>query len=73
MSCPTANIEQSIGRILRTLDGKRQPIVLDLIDIQGPMYNIDGKMIPYFVRSSRKRYNFYKEKDWIVKEIVLED
>jgi superfamily II DNA or RNA helicase len=73
MACPTSNIEQAIGRIQRLDNNKKQPLVFDLIDSQGPMVldkikNID---VPFFVRTSRRRYTFYKDAKWDVKEIVL--
>jgi superfamily II DNA or RNA helicase len=32
MVTPRANVKQSIGRVLRAADGKRQPVILDLVD-----------------------------------------
>lgn len=32
MATPRADVEQSFGRILRYRDGKKQPIILDLVD-----------------------------------------
>src|ERR1043165_4581384 len=32
LATPRANVEQVIGRVLRALDGKRQPLILDLVD-----------------------------------------
>lgn len=68
MTCPTTNPEQAIGRILRKLEGKPQPIVIDAVDTQGPEVtsNDDGvrEKVKWFIRSSRKRLAFYKKKDW---------
>lgn len=76
MSCPTGNVEQAAGRILRTLDGKPQPLLIDLIDLQGPpvkCYDDDGtyRKCNYFIRSSRKRKAFYESKGWEIKERLL--
>jgi superfamily II DNA or RNA helicase len=32
MATPRADIKQTIGRILRTVEGKKQPVILDLVD-----------------------------------------
>lgn len=32
MATPRANVKQAIGRVLRASDGKRQPVILDLVD-----------------------------------------
>lgn len=43
MASPNANIEQSIGRVQRLMDGKRQPYIYDIIDTQGPMHFIPDR------------------------------
>lgn len=72
MSVPTGNIEQAAGRVLRTLEGKKTPYVIDLIDTEGPIVNQNGEKVPWFIRSANKRKEFYAEKDWIVKEFWLD-
>lgn len=32
MATPRANVKQAIGRVLRWVEGKRQPVILDLVD-----------------------------------------
>jgi len=69
MSIPTGNVEQATGRILRTLDGKKVPLVVDLIDTEGPQVHLgEGKTAAWFVRSANKRKDFYKKMDWEVQE-----
>jgi hypothetical protein len=74
-----SNVEQAVGRIRRELKGKETPIVLDLVDTEGPLVwsirdrlrtNVDNK-IPYFVRSAEKREEIYKELKWPVKKLNL--
>lgn len=35
MLTPRANVEQPVGRVLRTMSGKLQPVILDLVDYDG--------------------------------------
>lgn len=75
MYSPTTNPEQAIGRILRTMDGKPQPVVIDAVDIEGPpvISNDDGvrTKVNWFVRSSRKRKAIYHKMDWTIKEMDI--
>ena len=32
MATPRADVKQSIGRVLRAVDGKKQPVIFDLVD-----------------------------------------
>jgi superfamily II DNA or RNA helicase len=32
MATPRSDVKQAVGRVLRALDGKRQPVILDLVD-----------------------------------------
>jgi superfamily II DNA or RNA helicase len=69
MYCPTNNIEQAAGRILRKKENKKKPIVLDLVDTQGPLMPdlfTKGKKVPWFIRSSQKRMKEYKRLGWEV-------
>ncbi|MFW6046722.1 MAG: DEAD/DEAH box helicase [Candidatus Woesearchaeota archaeon] len=76
MTVPTGNIEQAIGRILRSLSGKRQPIVIDLIDTEGPYsYFLNKKRKdddkPIFIESARKRKEKYDRLQWDYEVINL--
>lgn len=68
MLTPTGNVEQAIGRILRRYDGKCDPVVLDIVDIEGPFVYIKGlgKSYSLFVYMAYKRFKFYKQKGWPV-------
>lgn len=48
MATPRADVKQIIGRVLRQLDGKKQPVILDLID--------DDKLLHSFHLSRLKQY-----------------
>jgi superfamily II DNA or RNA helicase len=73
MSTPTTNIDQAIGRILRILSDKKTPIVIDLIDTEGPIVTTkDGKKVPWFIRNSLTRKEKYIKNGWIIKEINLQ-
>jgi superfamily II DNA or RNA helicase len=52
---PKSDVLQSVGRILRTCDGKKQPIVVDIVD----------RSIPLFIKMYEKRMKLYKTKGWI--------
>jgi len=72
MQTPCSNVEQAVGRILRQLEGKPKPIVVDPIDIQGPEVTIkddDGNRfkVNWFVRSARNRKKLYDKKGWEIK------
>ena len=67
MACPTTNVEQAAGRILRLLENKKAPIVVDLVDTEGPTVNCaDGTNGSWFERSAKKRKLFYEKKGWDV-------
>ena len=74
MSVPTSNIEQAIGRIQRELAGKRNPIVVDFVDTQGPevkdLYDKEKKT-SWFLRSAQKREEQYKALGWKVEKMNL--
>jgi superfamily II DNA or RNA helicase len=74
MLTPTGNIEQAIGRIQRACENKKSAIVIDLVDIEGPLYNSyfdNTKKVSLWVRSAEKRKEIYKQKNWEIKEIFL--
>ena len=71
MAVPTGNVEQAAGRVLRTLDGKKQPIVVDLIDTEGPMirsYLDPSVKVNWFLKGAQKRKEFYEKMEWEVQE-----
>lgn len=39
MATPRADVKQAIGRVLRSADGKRQPVILDLVDYDSIFQN----------------------------------
>ena len=63
LTSPIGNIEQMIGRILRIKDGKKHPIVADIIDCGEKNMS----------RSFSQRLNFYKKKNWDVKYIFIDN
>lgn len=72
MYTPTNNPEQAIGRILRIKEGKKTPIVLDIVDTSGPEVYIrdkDGERVEstWFERSALKRIDVYEKKNWDIK------
>lgn len=71
MSCPTTNPEQAIGRILRKLENKKKPIVIDIVDKGGPLVysRHASKKVNWFLRSSFVRYEFYRSKRWNIKVV----
>lgn len=72
LTVPTSNIEQAIGRILRTSNNKKQPIVIDFVDLEGPKVwslndlarsSRDDK-VGQFIKSAEKRIEIYKQMGW---------
>ena len=69
-STPSTNIEQSVGRVQRQCEGKPQPVVIDLVDTEGPDVNSllkENKQVKWFVRKAEQRIIKYNEKGWKVK------
>jgi len=67
MTVPTSNVVQAVGRICRTKEGKSIPIVLDLIDTEGPMersFNDFSKQVPKFIKSMERRIGEYIQLGW---------
>jgi superfamily II DNA or RNA helicase len=58
---PVGNIEQLAGRILRIKEGKKQPIIVDMVDLC--FREISGTF--------HGRLKFYKSKNWEVKYIII--
>lgn len=43
LATPRANVKQAIGRVMRSMEGKRQPVVLDLLDADDVYQGFYGK------------------------------
>jgi superfamily II DNA or RNA helicase len=61
MTSPISNIEQLTGRIIRPLEGKKQPIVIDMVD-----YGCRDMS-----RSLYNRVKFYDQKGWPVQFLLV--
>ena len=61
MTSPISNIDQMSGRILRIKEGKRQPILIDLVDIGTPEIK----------QTLFGRLEFYKKKEWDIKYLFI--
>jgi hypothetical protein len=61
MSSPIGNVEQMTGRVLRIQEGKLEPIIIDMVDIN--IHEISGTL--------NKRLDFYKTKNWDIKYILV--
>lgn len=76
MACPTSNVEQAIGRVTRIKEGKKQPIIIDVVDEEGPKVlvkkgeNGNNNYATWFMRSSFKRERFYKSQGWEVQRYI---
>ncbi len=71
MLTTTSNCEQAIGRILRLKDGKKQPLVIDLIDTGGPKDR--NSNLTLFERYANDRLALYLEKGWEVNTYELKE
>ncbi len=58
---PVSNIEQAVGRVVRTHDGKKQPIIIDIVD----------SGCPEMVDRARYRRRFYLDKSWQLDEKII--
>lgn len=63
MTSPISNIEQVAGRITRTKEGKKEPIIVDMVD-----YGCQRMSQTFF-----KRYDYYKDKHWKVQFILYKN
>jgi len=63
MSSPVGNIEQLVGRIVRTYPGKKDPIVIDIIDITHQDIS----------RTLHKRLKYYDSKNWKIKFLFVDN
>jgi len=76
LTTPTGNVEQAVGRILREVEGKLQPVVIDLVDMEGPkvwsLHDQDRKnynnKIGQFIKSAEKRIEIYNQFGWEIKK-----
>ena len=57
---PLSQTEQAIGRILRLLDGKKTPVVLDIVDM----------LFPAAIRWAKNREYFYRQQGWEIRRIA---
>jgi superfamily II DNA or RNA helicase len=48
MASPRSDVKQSIGRVMRTMEGKKVPVVFDLVD--------DAQLLQGYARSRQKQY-----------------
>jgi len=58
---PCGNWEQAIGRAIRSKNGKQQPVIIDVVDL-----DYDG-----YVRWAERRKDQYLEKGWKVEERII--
>lgn len=63
LTSPISNIEQVAGRITRTSNDKRKPIIVDMVDYG--CSNISN--------SIRSRLDYYKNKNWDIRFIIFKD
>ena len=59
LATPHADVEQAVGRSLRFLDGKKQPVIIDIVDDEQHV------CLPFFA----KRERLYDRKNWRVQYI----
>lgn len=58
---PTGNWQQAIGRAIRSKNGKKQPVIIDVIDSDCQDH----------VKRGERRKDSYEEKGWIVEERII--
>ncbi len=58
---PQGNVEQDVGRALRLLEGKKKPIIIDIVDSND-----------YCIRTAKKRMEYYVSKKFEVISIRLD-
>jgi superfamily II DNA or RNA helicase len=61
MTSPISNIEQLAGRVTRIKEGKKDPIIVDMVDIG----------CRDIARTSLNRIKFYEKKNWKTKYILV--
>ena len=63
MSSPISNIEQLTGRVIRTKDNKKTPVIIDMVDYS----------CTYISNTFRNRNEYYKKKKWEINYILLKN
>jgi len=63
MTSPISNIKQLSGRIVREHEGKKTPIIIDMVD-----YGCNK-----ISNTFRSRYDYYKKKNWDIDYILVKD
>jgi len=63
MTSPISNIAQICGRVVRTLKGKQQPIILDMVDIG----------CSYISNTLYSRLDYYASRNWKVQFVLIMD
>ena len=63
MTSPISNIEQLAGRVVREIPGKKNPIIIDMVDYGS--FNIS--------RTLHTRLKFYDRKEWPVQFIIIQN
>lgn len=63
MTSPIRNIEQLIGRILREKEGKKTPVIIDMVDYGCP--DISRTFYP--------RQKYYDQKEWPIQYLLFKD
>jgi hypothetical protein len=61
MTSPISNIEQLAGRVTRTKEGKKDPILVDMVDIG----------CRDIARTALNRIKFYEKKNWKTQYILV--
>jgi len=62
MSSPISNVKQMTGRSLRPKEGKKQPLIIDMVDIG----------IKDIKRTFYNRLDFYKSKNWQIQYMFVQ-
>jgi hypothetical protein len=63
MTSPIRNIEQLVGRVLREVEGKETPVIIDMVDCGCP--DISRTFYP--------RQKFYDQKEWPIQYLFFKD
>jgi len=61
ITSPVRNIEQLSGRVIRTKPGKKQPVIIDMVDYGCPDMS----------RQTYSRIKYYKKKGWKIRYIFV--
>jgi superfamily II DNA or RNA helicase len=63
MTSPISNIEQLAGRVTRTKEGKKEPILVDMVDIG----------CRDIARTALNRLKFYEKKNWKIQYLLIQN